>query len=128
MKLTSKALQSRNMMGELQLHDCPEPSIETAANRILMCMDNPGFEFGDYNNMTEVDKKLVVIYWKEYDGLRPFKDWREFSAWFVPATNGDIITRAKRWLHEHNYIWIKPEVVSKARNQEARMRNAIKGT
>lgn len=112
----------RDMLGEIPLPDCPS-AIRKEAELILRMLYTHSGDIS-YNTMTELDKRLVAMYWVEFDDLNfysissPIKSIGEFQEWYVKkATSPDLISRARRWLVENRYIIVKTSVAERA--QEA---------
>lgn len=121
--------ERQDMMGLIQIPNCPS-QFKIIAENIINMVTKPGYAVGDYHTMTELDKILTWDYWREYDDMKPvvncltITDLRE---WYIKkATASDIITRARRWLAEHQYIIIKSDVSERAYEAESKFSRAIK--
>lgn len=116
----------KDMFNEIVLADCPELFKSVAENiiRILNITKSPS-----YNKMSELDKKLTLMYWEEIDSLSLYNtNLGDFEQWYVDrATNPDIISRARRWLVENRYIIVKTDVAVAARESSEKWRNKVKG-
>ena len=111
-----------DMLGEIKITNCPSQICAVAEN-IIMMATKPGYSISDYHTVTQLDKLLMVDYWKEYDGLNLDTN---FSQWFISsATMPDLITRAIRWLVSHNYIFLKPSVQENALKAAENFRKAV---
>jgi len=119
MRVNTRVFNERqDLFSELFVKGCPS-QFEKEANGILNLAAKPGFSIGSYNTMTQLDKKLMVEYWREYDGLNYTseleKDMGWFTEWFINnATPPELIRRARQWLSEHNYILIDSAVQERA--------------
>jgi len=115
------------MMGLIQIPNCPS-QFKVIAENIVNMATKPGYSIGNYNTMTELDKMLMWDYWKEYDQLKfdTVEAISGFDKWFInKATTPDLITRARRWLAEHNYIIIKADVYERAYEASNKFSQAI---
>lgn len=123
MRLNDQKLKY-DMMGELVIEECPGPLREAAQNlcRILNVATPAG-----YNTMTELDKRLTLMYWESIENLNlHITHLGEFEEWYVKrATNPDLITRARRWLVENRYIIVKPSVAEHAQAAGDRWKGAV---
>lgn len=124
MRVNSRVfIERQDMMGLIQIPNCPS-QFKVIAENIVNMATKPGYSIGDYNTMTELDKMLMWDYWREYDDLTQLRDMK---SWFIhEATAPDLITRARRWLAEHNYIIIKPDVSERAHEAEDKFSRAIR--
>jgi hypothetical protein len=93
-----------------------DSKIRTIAENILELIENTFFE--SYNTMSKLDKQLVYAYWIKIDGEPNETHSEEYKDWFFnKCTNPEDISRARRWLLEHNFIIVKSDVAKNA--QEA---------
>jgi hypothetical protein len=108
--------QCQDQFGEFHILDkskCPK-GIQVIAERILKLVDRWQNGLGEkmprYNTMTELDKIIILEYWKEYDGIT-IDSMTAFESWFTEcATFPDMITRAMRFLAGHHYLVIDARV------------------
>jgi hypothetical protein len=115
--------QCQDQFGEFHILDkskCPK-GIQIIAERILKLVDHWQNGLGEkmprYNTMTELDKIIILEYWKEYDGIT-IDSMTAFESWFLEcATFPDMITRAFRILVSHHYVLPRQDVLDRA--QEA---------
>jgi hypothetical protein len=129
MRVNSKVFTERSdMMGDIKIPNCQPKELCTVCERIMNMVTALDYSVGDYNSVTELDKLLTVDYWKTYDGLtleQLESGWRD---WFVhKATEAEIISRARRWLVERNYLLLKPEIIERSQAASAKFSNAVKG-
>jgi hypothetical protein len=126
-----KAVKLLSLDGEIHLPLCP-PEFRGVAEKIMIMLDREPFK-DVYTTMTELDKKLVLRYWLEYDQLEQaldaygdkasYKEYREavtdlFRNWFFfRATNPDVISRARRYLVSDAKLLIIPQKVAKHAKQ-----------
>jgi len=125
MKVNSRVFTERtDLLGGIQIPNCPS-QIRPIAERLIMMITKPGYSPPNYNTVSELDKNLMMDFWEEYDGLSAITDLRK---WFVcSATFPDLITRARRWLTEHQYIFLKADVIERAYEAQAKFSKAVGG-
>ena len=111
MRVNSRVLTEKSdILGNIQIPNCPS-QFRLVAENLMMLATKPGYAVGKYINITELDKILTLDYWREYDNL----DMANFKEWFIrKSTPADLISRARRWLEEHNYVFIDPTVKERA--------------
>jgi hypothetical protein len=77
--------------------------------------------------MTELDKILMVEYWKKYDGFCVVMTTNEFSEWFVhKATEPELIRRARQILVARHWIHVNEDVKERAEQAGNKFRQAVK--
>ena len=125
--LKVKVLKMESLDGEIHLQQCP-PEFRKVAEKIVVMLDKQSFK-DTYVTMTELDKKLTLRYWKEYDGLihemflkryfdEDFDPVGKFEQWFLSqATNPDTISRARRYLVSDARLLIIPKNIAKHAKQ-----------
>jgi len=123
MRVNSRVFTEKvDMMDEIQIPNCPS-QFKGVAEKLVMMASKPGYSCPDYNTVSQLDKMLMLAFWKEYDGLKQ----DDFEKWFLSeATMPDLITRARRWLVERHYLILKPDVVERAYEAESKFSKAIK--
>lgn len=130
MRVNSRVFSERqDMLGNIQISNCPS-QLRRIAENIVNMATQLDYSFPDYHTITELDKRLMVDYWKNYDGLKfdSVEAIVGFDKWFIKsATHPDLITRARRWLIEHNYLIIKPDVAERAYEAESKFSKSIRG-
>lgn len=127
MRVNTRVFTERtDMMGEFQIPNCPS-QFKVVAERLLNLITKPGYAVGDYQTTSQLDKMLMVDYWREYDGLNLAQlesGWRE---WFVTsATNPELLRRSRQWLQEHNYIILKSDVAEHAQEAGDKFRMSMR--
>ena len=97
---------------------CAPALLRAAAQHIIEIVERtPPIE---YSSMSNLDKKLLYEYWKQIDGMEEAleaarEDPKHFYRWFLDAaTSPETISRARRWLIEHNYIIISSRIGQQA--------------
>lgn len=130
MRVNSRVFTERqDIFNLIQIPNCPS-QLKVIAENIVNMATKPGYSVGDYNTMTELDKQLMLDYWKEYDGLPTTASIiiDALGTWFIhKATFPALITRARRWLVEHHYLILKPDVIERAYEAESKFSKAVKG-
>ncbi len=120
---------THDMLGAIIIEECPKVFRATAENiiRMLNVTKAP-----DYNSMTELDKRLTVMYWETFDDISAYMAQRAgeygvFEEWYVNrATSPDLISRARRWLVENRYVIIKTSVAERAQEAGEKWKGAVK--
>jgi len=135
MRINSRVLTEwQGVFGDIKIPEtskCPS-QIKVVAERILTMCTGLGYAIGDYQTMTELDKILMVDYWREYDGmeniLKIFKDDKDIDLWFIKsATEPELIRRARQWLVEHQAMIVKESVRERASQAGDKFRVSVKG-
>jgi hypothetical protein len=124
MRVNSRVFTERSdMLDGIQIPNCPS-QLRAIAERLMMMVTKPGYSVGSYNSVTQLDKMLILDYWREYDDLHDtdladydFKEW-----WLTKATEPDLVSRAARWLVSHNYLFLDPDV---QKGRCSRSRNSV---
>ena len=126
MRVNSKVLtQKTDLMGNINITNCPTQFRYVAENLMTM-LTKLDYSVGDYNSVTKLDKLLTIDYWQEYDQFIEGLDFNNFKLWFVGrATEADLISRARRWLVEHNYIFLKESVAKRAHQAGDKFSKAV---
>ena len=124
MRINPEVKQKRiDMNGEVRIPNCEPQQLKVVAERLMKMLLDREEELDatpyQYNTVTELDRKIILHYWRRYDGLQDtalsdydFQEW-----WLKDATEPDLITRSRRWLLSHRYIFLKQGV--EERRQEA---------
>ena len=128
MRVNTRVFDERlDMLDGIRIPNCPS-QLKVVAENIVNMATKLGYAVGNYNTMTNLDKILMVDYWREFDGLTLDvleSGWRE---WFInKATLPDLITRARRWLVEHNYLIIPQDITDRAYSASEKFSKAVKG-
>jgi len=127
MRLNDDKLElSRDLFGELVLKDCPQVFKAQAENIVRML--NVGVLYSDYSTVSELDRMLVVDYWRDFDALPKTLDIEEFRDWYMKATNPDLVSRARRWLVENRYIILPTAVAERAQEAGSNFGRSVKGS
>jgi len=134
MRVNSRVFDEKQDMFEaIRVPNCPS-EFRAVAENILMMSTKPGYSVGDYNTMTGLDKNLMVDYWNEYDNMKSLlytmfpHTANGFKPWFAKkATAPELIRRARQWLLEHQYIFVNPDVQTRAQEAGSKFRQSIKG-
>lgn len=117
----------RDLMGEIHISIPDNKVLENAANRLLaMYQENPnlfdGFSKG------EIDRKIFAeILWQ--DGLQlliPTDKKGEYVKTMLAAPEGEVVTRAFRWLVQNDHIRLSAKVIKSAEQMRARIAQSMK--
>lgn len=126
MKVHSQIDTKRDGFGNIHITSCPN-QLRTCCERIMEMVTSLGYRPPSYHSITELDKKIVLQYWRRFDGLidtnmadYDFSDW-----WLKKATNPDIISRSLRWLASSNYIFLDKDVAHRAQEASRNYRQAM---
>lgn len=127
MRVNSRVFTEKmDLLGNIQIPNCPS-QLKGVAERLVNMASKPGYSVPNYRNVSELDKILTLAYWREYDGLDEALNLGNFDNWFLEgATATDIITRARRWLVERNYLILKPSVAEYAMEASEKWRQSVK--
>ena len=135
MRVNSKVYTERiDMLDGIQIPNCQPKELRVVAEKIMTMVMALDYSLTDYNSVTELDQKITVDYWREFNGLliRNFFDpddneaLQEFKKWYLKATEPDLISRAMRWLISHNYLIIKETVRERAQKASENFSRAVK--
>ena len=131
MRVNQKVFTERiDMLDSIRIPNCPN-QFKTIAENIMNMATKPGYSVGDYHTMTELDKILMLDYWREFDNLPATDDKEDYlfdKFWFIhKATAPELIRRARQWLSEHQYLILKPDVAERAYEAGEKFRKGIKG-
>jgi hypothetical protein len=115
MRVNTRVFTERmDMLNGIQIPNCPS-QFKIIAENIMNMATKPGYSVSDYNTMTELDKHLMVDYWREYDNLNNIMVISGFHDWFIrKATAPELIRRARQFLVERNYIIVKESIAQHA--------------
>ena len=127
MRVNSRVFTERiDMLDGIRIPNCPT-QFKIIAENLMNMVAKPGYAVGDYNTMTELDKMLMLDYWKDYDNFIEGLGFNNFKLWFVHrATAPELIRRARQFLTERNYLLIKEAVAQRAHEAGEKFSRAIK--
>lgn len=127
MRVNSRVFTEKaDLLGGIQIPNCPS-QFRGVAERLVMMVSKPGYSVPDYNNVSQLDRILTLHFWKEYDGLDGALSQESFNDWFLStATSSDMITRARRWLVERNYLLLEPDVLEYAMEASNKWRQSVR--
>lgn len=127
MRVNQRVFTERtDMLDGIRIPNCPS-QFKAIAENIMNLATKPGYSVGDYNTMTELDKILMMDYWKEYDSFIEGLDFSNFKLWFVHgATPPELIRRARQFLTERNYLIVKESVAQHAQEAGEKFSKAIR--
>ena len=128
MDFHSEVDKRRDAFGHIRIPKCSPRDLRIVAEKLMDMMAELDYNEGDYNTMTELDKKLTVDYWIKYNQLNDvLVGNRAFKNWYLKATEASVIERAIRWLvYTGHYIFPKESVVKNARLAAEHYSKAVK--
>ncbi len=126
MRVNSRVFTERtDMFNGIKIPNCPS-QFKTIAENIMDMVTEPGYSIGDYSTMTELDKRLMLGYWRKYDGL-DIALRGGFDDWFIhKATSAELLRRARQFLTERNYLLPKESVIEHAHEAGEKFSRAFK--
>jgi hypothetical protein len=118
----------RDAFGEIHIPEtshCPS-QIKPICERILTMCTRLGYA---YNTMTQLDRILMLQYWREYDHLNDCLDgYVKFETWFMNhATETELLRRSRQYLVEHHAFWIDAKIAEHAFEAGNKFRQSIRG-
>lgn len=127
MQLNKEKLKE-DMFKDIILPDCPK-AVRKYAERLLRLLVFIDGAILDYKTVSELDKWIMLYYWEHYDELKKSGGLGvDMAAWFIEeATPPEFICRARRWLQENDYIFIKPGVADDAKDEGEHWRKSMGG-
>jgi hypothetical protein len=99
-----------------------------ACNALLYIIDGREQELLQGNTTGDIDSRLCVEYWYT-QGLKEFipPDKKEaFITFFNKATQPEIITRARRYLSEHDYIRLPQKAIVNSEQHRSRISRSMR--
>lgn len=130
MKLHSQINSKRDMTGKIRMTDCEPKHLQVVTEKLVNLIDDLlnklDYQFPQYRTMTELDKILMVEYWKAYDGFCTINT-NEFTEWFIKqATEPELIRRARQILIARHWIFVDPDVKERAEEAGHKFRQSVK--
>ena len=127
MRVNSRVLTEKSdMFDGIQITNCPS-QFKSVAERLMMMATKPGYSVPDYNTVSQLDRILTLHFWKEFDGLNDSISPKDFETWFLStSTSSDIITRARRWLVERNYLILNNDIREYAMEASQKFRQSVR--
>ncbi len=114
-----------DMLDDLHLPKCPTLFRTEAENIITVIAETEPFS---YTKMSAFDKRLVAKYWAKYDSPYMLNNGVSLEDWYIKyATDPDLISRARRWLIEHNYLIPTKGISERAQESSEKWKATIKG-
>ena len=121
------------MTGEIRI-DCDPPQLRTVTERLINLiaelLTRLDYQFPQYHTMTELDKILMVEYWRKYDGMFTLSESSpvfNFDDWFVKkATEPELVRRARQLLLSRHWIFVNEDVKEHAEQAGNKFRQNIK--
>jgi hypothetical protein len=118
-----------DLNGNIKIPDnqhCPTPIKAICENILTMCT-RLGYHHPPYTTMSQLDKILMLQYWKYFDGMRESYDKpNDFYRWFIEkATPPEMVRRSRQFLVEVQAIWVDSNVVENAHKAGEKMSKAM---
>lgn len=117
-----------DLFDEPHIHIKDNQVLEKAANHLLLLLQGREKELLTGNSVGEIDRRLCAEYWLD-EGLRniiPEDKRQAFIDFMLRATEGDVITRARRFLCEKDHIRLPNKVIVQAERFRARIAGAMR--
>lgn len=112
----------RDEKGRILFDHNPNIEGDRVLYRLITIVDEYG-EIKGYHSPTQLDKFLMLAYWRKHDGLTEdiLFSWESFSDWFVnKATGPEFIRRQRERMLSMKVADVPPEIKAKMRKgQEA---------
>jgi len=120
-------MEQSDLFGNVRLVDLNDnPVLQRMAERLLdMCQRDPSLLSGD--SVGEIDRKISASVWLD-DGLSnliPSDQRQRYFDIMAKATEGEVITRARRWLTEKDLIRLPASVIRKSEQSRSRISQAM---
>jgi hypothetical protein len=124
----------RDMTGEIHIPEtshCPNQIKKICENILTMYTGLDGVCPTSYNTMSELDKMIMLDYWRNYDGMEtafsPFINLQDFQKWFgKSATPPELVRRSIQYLSEHHAALIDSRVKENAMKASENFRHSVK--
>ncbi len=122
----------KDAFGEIHIPEtshCPS-QIKVICEKLLTMCTRLGYACPEYHTMTQLDKIIMMQYWREYDGFEDaiIRTIGEFTEWFInKATEPELLRRSRQYLHEHHALWIDSNVAERAYQAGQNFSRAVKG-
>ncbi len=129
MRVNSKVFTQRmDMLDTIRIPNCPS-EFRIYAEKLVMMVTKPGYQVGTYHKMSELQKKLIVDYWLEFDNLTFATSGgnNNFKQWFITqATQPELLRRAVQWLISGNYFIVPDDIRNNAIKAGQHMAHSVK--
>jgi len=127
-----------DLFGKKRISIPDNPTLEKVAEMILNLSEQYP-EMLDGNKISEIDRNIQYVVWME-NGLRAIlqSDWattpqdriNEFEKWHKDSAkciNSDLLTRARRYLLEHDLIRVSSEAIRSGERERNRLSKSFSG-
>jgi hypothetical protein len=109
----------RDAFGEIHIPEtshCPSQIKPICENILKMYVGLDGVCPTNYNTMTELDKMIMLDYWKNYDRMNYFiPECMDFDEWFLTkSTPSELLRRSREFLVQHHAVYPKQAVADHA--------------
>ncbi len=129
MRVNTRVFTERtDMLDGIRIPNCPN-EFRAYAEKLVMMVTKPGYQVGKYHKMSELQKKLIVDYWLEFDNLTFATSGGNdnFKQWFITqATQPELLRRAVQWLISGSYFIVPDDVRSNAIKAGQHMAHSVK--
>jgi hypothetical protein len=120
---------NQTLFGERTVSIPDNPTLAVQCNHLLRLTDKDK-SLLDGESMGMIDRKLMVAVYED-NGLKAaaslgYEALEEFLMDSKRAPSPDTISRARRWLLEHDYLRVSQKALKDAFNQEKRLAVAFK--
>ena len=121
----------RDAFGEIHIPEtshCPTQIKKICENVLTMYSGLDGVCPTSYNTMSELDKMIMLDYWRRYDAMPNEKlNFDAFEIWFLErATQPELVRRSREWLRQHRAVIPKQEVSDHADQANENFRHSVK--
>ena len=121
----------RDAFGEIHIPEtshCPNQIKKICENILTMYSGLDGVCPTSYNTMSELDKMIMLDYWRRYDAMPNEKlNFDAFEIWFLErATQPELVRRSREWLRQHRAVIPKQEVSDHADQASDNFRHSVK--
>ena len=109
----------------VELHD--NPTLQKMAERVY-AMYEADKTISNGDSVGQIDRKICALVWLD-DGLNNLihsDQKEEFLKIMAKASEAEVITRARRWLTEKNYLPLPAPVIRKSEQQRMRISGAMR--
>jgi len=112
---------------QFRLQEAPKELRLVAEYIMTVCLEvgvaGTGWE---YKTATQLDRELALKYWLIINRLQFPLDCGAFKKWLGTAPSMDLISRARRWLVQKKYCYLKDGVGENAQNAAKKWRANLK--
>lgn len=114
----------RDEKGHILFDHNPNLAADRVCYRLICIVDECG-EIKGYHSPTQLDKFLMLAYWRKYDGLTDdiLYSWESFNDWFLnKATGPEYIRRQREKMLNMKIADVPAEIKEKMRKGQEGVR------